>query len=53
MESSVMAAADYDYIYQATDSAREFWEKINEVGLKETFSWRDGRYNDGRSKTGN
>jgi enoyl-CoA hydratase len=46
MESSVMAAADYDYIYQKTESAREFWKKIQDSGLKEAFTWRDKRYTD-------
>ena len=46
MESSVMAAADYDYIYQHTQSAAELSKKIREEGLKEAFTWRDTPYND-------
>lgn len=46
MEASVMAAADYDYVYQHTESARNLFEKIREVGLKEAFTWRDTPYGD-------
>ena len=46
MESSIMAAADYDQIYQQTESAREFWGKVRDEGLKEAFTWRDSRYHD-------
>ena len=46
MESSVMAAADYDYIYASTTSAVELRNKIKEVGLKEAFTWRDTPYGD-------
>lgn len=52
MESSVMAAADYDHMYQQTQSAKDLWKKISEVGLKEGFKWRDTPYGDlsGRKK---
>ncbi len=46
MEASVMAAADYDYVYQHTESARNLFGKISEVGLKEAFTWRDTPYGD-------
>ena len=46
MESSVMAAADYDYVYQHTQSARDLSTKIREEGLKEAFTWRDTPYMD-------
>ena len=46
MESSIMAAADYDHVYQQTESAREFWGKVRDEGLKEAFTWRDSRYQD-------
>ena len=41
-----MAAADYDHIYQQTESAAEFWGKVRDEGLKEAFTWRDSRYQD-------
>jgi len=46
MESSVMAAADYDYIYADTTSAVELRNKMKELGLKEAFTWRDTPYGD-------
>ena len=46
MESSVMAAADYDHLYQYTESAQEFWQMVQEKGLKGGFTWRDSRYGD-------
>ncbi|MBW2091368.1 MAG: enoyl-CoA hydratase/isomerase family protein [Deltaproteobacteria bacterium] len=46
MEASVMSAAEYDLIYQLTDSAIELRRKIAELGLREAFRWRDGRYGD-------
>lgn len=46
MEASIMAAADYDYLYGSSTSAVELREKINELGLKEGFTWRDTPYND-------
>lgn len=46
MESAVMAAADYDYLYQHTTSASDFRKKIQEAGLKEAFTWRDTPYDD-------
>ncbi len=46
MESSVMAAADYDYTYQHTQSAADLNKKIREDGLKEAFTWRDTPYGD-------
>jgi len=46
MESSTMAAADYDYIYQDTISASDLRNKIRELGLKEAFTWRDTPYGD-------
>jgi len=46
MESAVMAAADYDYLYQHTTSAADLRKKIQEAGLKEAFTWRDTPYGD-------
>ncbi len=46
MESSIMAAADYDHVYQQTESAIEFWGKVRDEGLKEAFTWRDSPYQD-------
>lgn len=46
MEASVMSAADYDYVYQHTQSAIDLQKKIREEGLKEAFTWRDTPYMD-------
>lgn len=46
MEASVMAAADYDYLYQSSQSAADLNKKIREVGLKDAFTWRDTPYGD-------
>ena len=46
MESSIMAAADYDQMYQYTESSAEFLGKIRDEGLKEALTWRDSRYGD-------
>ena len=46
MESSIMAAADYDYMYQSSQSAAEFNAKVRDAGLKEAFTWRDTPYQD-------
>jgi enoyl-CoA hydratase len=46
MESSVMAAAEYDFVYFYTQHARELFRRIREDGLKEAFTWRDTPYND-------
>jgi enoyl-CoA hydratase len=51
MESSIMAAADYDLMYYFSGSAKAFNEKVQEVGMKEAFTWRDTPYKDGRSKS--
>jgi len=51
MESSVMAAADYDLLYQSSECAAELQTKIQEEGLKEAFTWRDTRYGDLRGKS--
>jgi len=46
MEAAIMSAADYDYIYQHTQSAIDLNKKIREEGLKEAFTWRDTPYMD-------
>ena len=46
MEASIMSAADYDLIYQQTQSAADLQKKIREEGLKEAFTWRDTPYMD-------
>jgi enoyl-CoA hydratase len=46
MESSIMAAADYDLLYSFTETAANLNAKIREIGLKEAFSWRDTPYED-------
>jgi enoyl-CoA hydratase len=46
MEASIMSAADYDLIYQQTQSAVDLNKKIREEGLKEAFTWRDTPYMD-------
>lgn len=46
MESSIMAAADYDQLYQFTESAANLGAKIRELGLKEALTWRDTPYGD-------
>jgi len=46
MEASIMSAADYDLIYQQTQSAIDLQKKIREEGLKEAFTWRDTPYMD-------
>ncbi len=51
MESSIMAATDYDLLYHFSGSAQAFNDKVKEVGMKEAFSWRDTPYRDGRSKS--
>jgi enoyl-CoA hydratase len=51
MESSVMAAADYDFIYQHTEEARKLNKSIREIGFKEATTIRDTPYGDGRSKS--
>ena len=46
MESSIMAAADYDQMYQYTESSAELLGKMRDHGLKDALTWRDSRYND-------
>ena len=50
LESSVMAAADYDFVYYYTSHAQEVYGKIREVGLNEALTWRDTPYGDLRGK---
>jgi len=46
MESSIMAAADYDFVYYYTQHARELYGRIRDDGLKSALTWRDTPYND-------
>lgn len=46
MESSIMAATEYDHVYHYTQSARTFFTKMREGGPKEAFTWRDKAYKD-------
>ncbi|HJN93539.1 MAG TPA: hypothetical protein QGF05_12560, partial [Dehalococcoidia bacterium] len=51
---SVRAATDYDAMYQFTNFAYKWGDKMREAmtsggGLKEALAWRDGPYEDYRS----
>lgn len=50
LESSVMAAADYDFAYYYTSHAQEVYGKIRDVGLKDALTWRDTPYGDLRGE---
>ena len=50
IEGAVRAAADFDAMYQSTEQAALLRSKINELGLKGGFEWRDKPYGDLRGK---
>jgi enoyl-CoA hydratase len=50
IEGAVRAAADYDGLYQLTQQAALFNQKIRELGVKGAFEWRDEPYGDLRGQ---